>query len=174
MLNSKLITGFILSTSLLCPAIASAQIYDGAAAGFQDDFGVQATVGFKIPLGAINHQQLKHQPRLDFGLDLARTTSQNQTGQWYQRRVNLLDVGFYGTSDFSLRLSGQELYGPTYSTIYADETDDPTDTGETSEKGSGNSAKWFLGGAAAAVVVLVIASAIVVDDIEDGIRDLGE
>ena len=178
MLNSKLISGFIFSASLLCPAMASAQIYDGAAASFQNDFSVQASVGFKIPLGATNRKKVKHQPRLDLGLDLARTSSgplfPGQTGPWSQSRVNLLDVGLYGTKKFSLRLSGQELYGPTFSAIYADETDAPTAEDKTSEKGSGNTAKWFLGGVAAAAVAALVVGAIIVEDVNDTLNDIDD
>ena len=165
---STYVVGTFLSASLLCPAMASAQIYDGASAGFQDEFGVQASVGIKIPLGATDHRKLKDQPRLSFGVDLTRTTSSSQTGQWARKRVSLLDVGTYGSDDFSLQFSGQELYGPTLSTLHADEADDPDAAGEPAKKDSNNTVEWIIGGVVVVTVGVLVAGAIIANEIEEG------
>lgn len=148
---SKYIGGFFASTCLLCPGLAFAQFYDGAATDFKDDMSFQVSIGFQIPLGSTNRQRLKDKPRFDFGVDLARASSLNQTGQWSENRVSLFDIGMYGSKDFSLRISDQELYGPTFTAIYADENE-----GETPEKKSSIGKGLLIGVGVAAVAVVTV------------------
>lgn len=152
---------------LSLPISAVAQIYDGPGFSQNERLNLQTSVNFKIPLGATDKRRLSDQPRLslglslvsdDFGLPFARPNN-----QYRNNRFNLLDVGTYGFKEPSLQLVSQEIYGPTFVALHANETE-----GDTDEAGKGsNTALLVVGGLAVAAA----GSFLFLKEIEDEVAD---
>ena len=140
---------------------ASAQVYDEFQLSHTQNFNFQSKLTLKIPLGATDHRKISNQPRIGLGVGLARGDFGSPFGQRYgQAPLNLLDVGTYGFNRPSLQLSGQEIYGPTFIALHADETSDDTDE-ETADEDKGPSTTLLLAGGA---LVAVGVAAVVVNE----------
>jgi hypothetical protein len=163
--NSKFCAAVIMALAL--PCVASAQSYDSATFAQRDDLEVQASVTFKIPLGSTDRRRMSHQPRLGFGLSLAKNDFDSPMGPLGTDRLTLLDVGTYGFKSPSLRLSGQEIYGPTLLALNADETDGETDTDAGNSGGSDTGLILIAG----AVVVASLGTLVLINEAADDFND---
>jgi len=146
-------------------SLAHAQIYDGPGFAQNQDLNFQTTVTFKIPLGATDRRRVADKPRLGLGLSLARDDFGSPLGKigsrYEQKPLNLLDIGAYGFERPSLQISGQEVYGPTFTALHADGTTD-----ETSDSKS-NKTLLLVGGA----VVAIGAGALVFVEVNEAIAE---
>ena len=153
-------------TALALPCVASAQSYDSAAFAQHDNLEVQASVTFKIPLGSTDRRRMSHQPRLGFGLSLAKNDFDSPMGPLGTDRLTLLDVGAYGFKTPSLQLSGQEMFQPSLGAIYADETD----IGDAKDKSS-KTLLWIVGGGAVLAGTLALGNRAYEKALEDELTD---
>lgn len=152
--------------AMLWPSLASAQINDGLQDQGFGDLNLQTSVTFSIPLGATDHRRLADQPRLGFGLSLARNDFNSPFGRLGAERLNLLDLGTYSFKTPSLEFSGQEIYQPTFAILHADEN---TETeGESSESKKRDSSLLLIG---AGVTVVTLGSLVILNEAADDFND---
>ncbi|GGX65313.1 hypothetical protein GCM10011309_14470 [Litorimonas cladophorae] len=154
-------------TALALPCVASAQSYDSAAFAQHDGLEVQASVTFKIPLGSTDRRRMLHQPRLGFGLSLAKNDFDSPMGPLGTDRLTILDVGAYGFRTPSLQLSGQEIYGSTFVVLNADETDGEINT-DADDAGGSDTGLILIAGAA---VVASLGTIVLINEAADDFND---
>lgn len=152
----------------MAPSLAMAQSYDDQRFAQSNDMDLQASVTFRIPLGATNRRQMSDQARVGFGLSLARNGFDSPLGRLGHDRLMLLDIGAYGFKTPSVEFSGQELYGPTFIALHADEDGSGTneDGLETNDTASRN--LMLIGGA---VAVVTVGSLVLINEAADDFND---
>ena len=137
-------------------SLANAQIYDEFQYSHDQDLNFQSKLTLKIPLGATDHRKTSNQPRFGLNVGLARGDFGSPFGPQYgQAPLNLLDVGTYGFNRPSLQLNSQEIYGPTYIALHADETSEDADGAADEDKGP-STTLILAGGALVAVGVAAV------------------
>jgi len=163
---SRGIIGLSWVVALSWPSLSSAQIYDGLQDQGFGDLNLQTSLTFSIPLGATDRRKLSDQPRLGLSLNLAQDDFKSPLGRFGADRLNLLDVGTYGFKTPSLEFSGQEIYGPTFAILHADE--DAETEGESPESKNRNSSLLLVG---AGVAVVTLGSLVIVNEAADDFND---
>jgi len=162
---SKTIAGIAVLSAMGVSGLVSAQIYDGPGFAQNQDLNFQTTVTFKIPLGSTDRRRVADKPRLGLGLSLARDDFGSPLGKigsrYEQKPLNLLDIGAYGFERPSLQISGQEVYGPTFTALHADGTTDETSGSKS------NKTLLLVGGA----VVAIGAGALVFVEVNEAIAE---
>ena len=138
-------------------SLAIAQTNDEFQYSQGQDLNFQSKLTFRIPLGATDRKKLSHQPRLGLGVGLARGDFGSPFGHRYgQTSLKLLDVGTYGLNRPSLQFNNQEIYGPTFIALHADETSEGTDETSDDDNKGPSTTLVLVGGALVAVGVAAV------------------
>ena len=135
----------------------------------QNRLGVSAGVKLTMPFGATTKTQ-QDKARLGLTLSLDQRGNNRWTGLAQNNSVNMLELGLFEDGDPNLSLMGQDIYGPLFDPLYAENND--SDQGGV-KKGSSDVWLYVVGGVAVLGAATYLATKEFEDTIEDCFNQIG-